>query len=304
MALPDYQSIMLPLLKFAGDKQEHSNREAIDHIAEFFKLTEEDRKELLTSGQQYVIDNRTAWARTYLRAAGLLIATKRSHFKITDIGLQVLQKNPPMINIKFLNQFPQFVEFRTVRKEKDNYEEQEEVGANLSQTPQELLEYGYQKITNDLAQEILASIKLCTPRFFEKLVVELLLKMGYGGSLKDAGKAVGQSGDGGIDGIIKEDKLGLDVIYIQAKRWEGIVGRPEIHKFVGALVGQRAKKGVFITTSGFTKEAQEYAKTIEQKVILIDGGTLTLLMIENDIGVSKIISYDVKKIDSDYFVEE
>jgi restriction system protein len=304
MANPDYQSIMLPLLKFAGDKQEHSNREAIDHIAQFFKLTEEDRKELLSSGQQYVIDNRTAWARTYLRAAGLLVTTKRSHFKITDLGFQVLQNNPPMINIKFLNQFPQFIEFRTVRKEKDNNEEPEEITTNLSQTPQELLEYGYQKITNDLAQEILSLVKSCSPRFFEKLVVELLLKMGYGGSLKDAGKAVGQSGDGGIDGIIKEDKLGLDVIYIQAKRWEGVVGRPEIHKFVGALVGQRAKKGVFITTSGFTKEAKEYAKTIEQKVILIDGEMLTLLMTENDIGVSKVISYDIKKIDSDYFVEE
>ncbi|MEK7528213.1 MAG: restriction endonuclease [Patescibacteria group bacterium] len=304
MAIPDFQSIMLPLLQFAGDKKEHSIGEAISYIADFFKSTGEERKELLPSGQQYVIDNRTGWSRTYLKKAGLIETPKRGYFKITDLGLEVLSKNPPAINVKFLEQFPKFIEFRTAHKEKDNNEEQEEVVANSSQTPQELLEYGYQKITNDLAQEILNLVKSCSPRFFEKLVVELLLKMGYGGSLKAAGKAVGQSGDGGIDGIIKEDKLGLDVIYIQAKRWEGVVGRPEIHKFVGALVGQRAKKGVFITTSGFTKDAQEYAKTIEQKVILIDGEMLTLLMTENDIGVSKVISYDVKKIDSDYFVEE
>jgi len=304
MALPDYQSIMLPLLKFAGDKQEHSSREAISHIAELFKLSEEDRKELLPSGQQYVIDNRTGWARTYLKKAGLLETPKRSYFRITALGLQVLQKNPPEINVKFLEQFPQFIEFRTVRKEKDNHEELEESEVNVSQTPQELLEYGYQKITNDLAQEILGFVKQCTPHFFEKLVVELLLKMGYGGSLKDAGKAVGQSGDGGIDGIIKEDKLGLDVIYIQAKRWDGVVGSKEIRNFVGSLVGQKANKGVFITTSGFTKDALEYVKTITHKVILIDGEMLTRLMIENDIGVSKVISYDVKKIDSDYFVDE
>lgn len=304
MANPDFQSIMLPFLKLASDKQEHSIREAIDHIASLFKLTDEDRKELLPSGQQYVIDNRTGWARTYLKKAGLIETTKRGYFRMTDLGLKVLQKNPPEINVKFLEQFPGFIEFRTVHKEKESHEELAEIGENTSQTPQELLEYGYQKITNGLAQEILDLAKSCSPRFFEKLVVELLLKMGYGGSLKDAGKAVGQSGDGGIDGIIKEDKLGLDVIYIQAKRWEGSVGSKEIRNFVGSLVGQKANKGVFITTSSFTKDALEYVKTITHKVILIDGEMLTRLMIENDIGVSKVISYDVKKIDSDYFVED
>lgn len=304
MANPNFRTIMLPFLKFAGDKQEHSIRDAIEHLSILFKLSEEDIKELLPSGQQYVIDNRTGWARTYLKKAGLIETTKRGYFRITDLGLEVLQRNPPEINVKFLEQFPQFIEFRTVRKEKDNHEEPEEIAVNSSQTPQELLEYGYQKITNDLAQEILSLVKSCSPRFFEKLVVELLLKMGYGGSLKDAGKAVGQSGDGGIDGIIKEDKLGLDVIYIQAKRWEGVVGSKEIRNFVGSLVGQKANKGVFITTSGFTKDTLEYVKTITHKVILIDGEMLTRLMIENDIGVSKVISYDVKKIDFDYFVEE
>lgn len=303
MTIPDYQSIMLPLLKYAGDNQEHSIREAIEHIADIFKLTEEDKKEVLPSGSQYVIDNRVGWARTYLKKAGLLESPKRSYFKITSLGLDVLKKNPAEINVKFLEQFPLFIEFRNTKKEKDENEDHE-VETGSTQTPQELLEYGYQKIKKDLSQELLGYVKQSSPRFFERLVVELLLSMGYGGSRKDAGQAIGQSGDGGIDGIIKEDKLGLDVIYLQAKRWENVVGSKEIRNFVGSLVGQKANKGVFITTSGFTKDALEYVKTITHKVILIDGEMLTKLMIENNIGVSKVISYDIKKIDSDYFVEE
>jgi len=301
MPIPDYQSMMLPLLKFAGDKKEHSIREAIEHIANIFNLSEEERREVLPSGQQYIIDNRVGWARTYLKKAGLLESTKRSYFKITDLGLEVLQKNPKEINVKFLEQFPQFIEFRNLRKEKDEDEREEE---NLTQTPQELLEYGYQRIKKDLASELLNFVKKSSPRFFEKLVVNLLIKMGYGGSLKDAGEAIGQSGDGGIDGIIKEDKLGLDIIYIQAKRWENVVGSKEVRNFVGSLVGRHANKGIFITTSSFTRDALDYVKTIPQKVILIDGETLAHLMIENDVGVSKITSYDIKKIDSDYFEEE
>ncbi len=303
MTIPDYQSIMLPLLKFAGDNQEHTIREAIDYIADTFKLTEQDRKEVLPSGSQYIIDNRVGWARTYLKKAGLLETPKRSYFKITDLGLDILKKNLSEINIKFLAQFPLFIEFRSTKKEKDEHEEQE-AETSSTQTPQELLEYGYQKIKKDLSQELLGFVKQSSPRFFERLVVELLLSMGYGGSRKDAGQAIGQSGDGGIDGIIKEDKLGLDVIYLQAKRWEGVVGSKEIRNFVGSLVGQKANKGVFITTSGFTKDALEYVKSITHKVILIDGEMLTQLMIENNIGVSKVISYDIKKIDSDYFIEE
>jgi len=303
MAIPDYQTIMLPLLKIAEDGQEHSIREAIDGVSDFFKLSAQERKEVLPSGQQYIIDNRVGWARTYLKKAGLLESPRRSYFEITNLGRSVLKKNPSGINIKFLEQFPLFIEFRNTKKERGEHEERE-VESSSSQTPQELLEYGYQKIRKDLAQELLSFVKQSSPRFFEKLVVELLLAMGYGGSRKDAGQAIGQSGDGGIDGIIKEDKLGLDVIYLQAKRWEGVVGSKEIRNFVGSLVGQKANKGVFITTSGFTKDALEYVKTITHKVILIDGEMLTQLMTENDIGVSKVISYDVKKIDSDYFVED
>jgi restriction system protein len=301
MPMPDYQSIMLPLLKFAGDKKEHSIREAIEHIANIFNLSEEERREVLPSGQQYIIDNRVGWARTYLKKAGLLESTKRSYFKITDLGLEVLQKNPKEINVRFLEQFPQFIEFRNLRKEKGEEEKEEE---NLTQTPQELLEYGYQRIKKDLASELLNFVKKSSPRFFEKLVVELLIKMGYGGSLKDAGKVSGKPGDGGIDGIIKEDKLGLDIIYIQAKRWENDVGSKEVRNFVGSLAGHHANKGVFITTSSFTRDALDYVKTIPHKVILIDGETLAQLMIENDVGVSKITSYDIKKVDSDYFEEE
>ncbi|TSC96279.1 MAG: restriction endonuclease [Candidatus Berkelbacteria bacterium Licking1014_2] len=303
MTIPDYQTIMLPLLKLAGDKKEHSTREAIDSIADLFKLSDEQKKEVLPSGKSYIIDNRVGWARTYLKKAGLLEDTRRSHFRITEEGLEALAKSPTEINIKFLQQFPGFNEFR---KKKDDEEDGQEqiIQEDSSQTPQELLEYGYQKIKRDLAQELLESVKKVSPRFFEQLVVELLLKMGYGGSLKDAGKAIGQSGDGGIDGIIKEDKLGLDVIYIQAKRWENVVGSKEIRNFVGSLVGQKANKGVFITTSGFTKDALEYVKTITHKVILIDGEMLAQLMIENNVGVSGVISYEVKKIDSDYFIEE
>lgn len=303
MAIPDFQSIMLPFLKFAGDNQEHSIREAINYISDFFKLSENERKEVLPSGQQHIIDNRVGWARTYMKKAGLLNTPKRSFFKVTDLGLDVLKKNPSEINVKFLGQFSQFIEFRNAKKEKDEHDE-EEIENGSSQTPQELLEYGYQKIQKDLSQELLEFVKQSSPYFFEKLVVELLLAMGYGGSRKDAGQAIGQSGDGGIDGIIKEDKLGLDVIYLQAKRWENIVGSKEIRNFVGSLVGQKANKGVFITTSGFTKDALEYVKTITHKVILIDSEMLTQLMIENNIGVSNVISYDVKKIDSDYFIEE
>jgi restriction system protein len=301
MPIPDFQSIMLPLLVFAGDQKEHSKREATEHISNVFNLADAERKELLPSGRQYIIDNRVGWANTFLKKAGLLESPRRAVFRVTPQGLGVLEKQPEKIDVKFLEQFPEFLKFTKVSKD-DQAKEPDEKGTE--QTPQEALEYGYQKMRKDLAQDLLASVKQMSPRFFERLVVELLLAMGYGGSLADAGKAIGQAGDGGIDGIIKEDKLGLDAIYIQAKRWEGVVGRPEIHKFVGALAGRRANRGVFITTSSFTKEAAEYVTTIDAKVILIDGEMLAQLMIDHNIGVAGVASYDIKRIDSDYFTEE
>lgn len=303
MAIPDFQAIMLPLLKFIEDKEEHSTRETIDYISSLFNLTEEEKKEVLPSGKQPIIDNRVGWARTYLKKAGLLENPQRGIIKISELGLKILEQNPAEINKEFLEQFDDFKEFMTIKRE-GNDEEIQQLEVTTEQTPQEAIEYGFQKINKNLAQEILQLIMKCSPKFFEGIVVDLLLKMGYGGSRKDAGKSIGQTGDGGIDGIIKEDKLGLDIIYIQAKRWENTVGRPEIQRFAGALQGHRANKGIFITTGSFSKEARDYANSINTKIILIDGEILTRLMIEYNVGVSAIETYEVKKIDSDYFIEE
>lgn len=302
MAIPDYQTIMLPLLKFAGDKEEHSLRQATDILSQEFRLTENERKELLPSGQQEVFHNRVGWARTYLKKAGLLDSTRRGYFKITDRGIDVLQRNPPKIDVEFLEQFKEFKEFRALRHTKE--EEEREIRPALESTPEEALERAYQRLRDDLAGELLQQIKTISPSLFEKIVVELLVKMGYGGSRQDAGKAIGKTGDEGIDGIIKEDRLGLDIIYIQAKRWANVVGRPEVQKFAGALQGQRARKGILITTSAFSQEAYDYASRIESKIILINGERLAQLMIDNNLGVSSIATYEIKRIDSDYFTEE
>jgi len=302
MAIPDYQSIMLPLLKFLGDKKEHYLRDAIDYLFKIFGLTDEEYKELLPSGQQAVFDNRVGWARTYLKKAGLVESTKRAYFKITNRGLKVLKDNPKEINVKFLEQFPEFIKFRSIRRKKDTKPNEKEILIN--QTPEETIESVYQVMKEGLAAELLQNIKRSSPAFFEKLVLDLLVKMGYGGTRKDAGQAIGRSGDGGIDGIIKEDRLGLDILYIQAKRWENPVGRPEIQKFAGALQGKRAKKGIFITTSSFTKEAEDYVSRIDSKIVLIDGNLLTQFMIDQNVGVSQISSYEIKRIDMDYFTEQ
>lgn len=299
MAIPDFQTIMLPLLEFLSDRKEHSLREAIEYLADEFNLSDEERKELLPSGQQFTFDNRVGWARTYMKQAGLIETTKRAYFKISERGLQVLKEKPDAINVKYLERFPEFIEFRKRRKVK-----KEEKTVSDESPPEELIESAYQSLRDDLAAELLQNVKNCSPSFFEKLVVDLLVKMGYGGTRKDAGQAVGKTGDGGIDGIIKEDRLGLDIVYIQAKRWENTVGRPEIQKFAGALQGMKAKKGIFITTSNFSKDAEKYVQDIESKIVLIDGETLANLMIDNNIGVSPSASYEIKKIDLDYFTED
>jgi restriction system protein len=306
MSIPDFQSIMLPLLQYAGDGKEHSLRDAITFLADVFNLSDEERKELLSSGQQAVFDNRVGWARTHLKKAGLLESPKRGFFQITDRGKEILKQNHPEINVKFLNQFPEFIEFRTTKKDNDKSESELIEDLEISETtPQESIEFGYQKIRKELELELLNRVKGCSPDFFERLVVDLLVKMGYGGSRRDAGRAIGKAGDGGIDGIIKEDKLGLDIVYIQAKRWDNtVVGRPEIQKFVGALHGQRARKGVFITTSKFSQDAREYVSIIDSKIVLIDGQELAQLMIDNHVGVSTVSIYEIKKIDSDYFTDE
>lgn len=292
---------MLPLLKFASDRKEHSVGEAEEFLGREFNLTREELETLLPSGRAFVFSNRVGWARTYLKKADLLNYPRRGFLQITSRGLEVINKNPSRIDNNFLKQFPEFVEF--IQAHRDDKEGLESLALKTEQTPEEALEFGYQKLHQNLTEDLLIKIKEMPPRFFERLVVDVLIKMGYGGSLEDAGKVIGQSGDGGIDGIINEDKLGLDVIYVQAKRWEGVVGRPEIMKFVGALQGKRARKGVFITTSTFTTEARHYAQNLDAKIVLIDGYELASLMIEMGVGVSDIAVYNVKKIDSDYFVE-
>jgi len=301
--IPDYQTIMLPLLEFAGDKKEHHIRETIDYLAEKFGLTAEERKMLLPSGRQPILDNRVGWARTYLVKAGLLYSPKRGYFKITERGLEVLKNPPTKIDNEYLSRFPEFIDFKT--KHKTRKEDEIKLLKKYDEsTPEDLIALGYQKLHHGLATELLEKIISCPPSFFEKLVVDLLVKMGYGGSREEAGKAVGKSGDEGIDGIIKEDKLGLDIVYIQAKRWTNPIGRPEIQKFVGALHGQRARKGIFITTSTFSQSAIDYVSKIDSKIILIDGEKLADLMIEYNVGVSTISSYEIKKIDLDYFMED
>ena len=299
MAIPDYQSIMLPLLRFATDGNEHSLREAIEGLSEQFGLTDAEKNELLPSGQQPRFNNRVAWARSYMSKAALLESTRRGHFRITQRGQEVLSKSPSEINVKFLEKFPEFVEFRAKHREPAEATESTET----LQTPGELLETAYQKLREDLSAELLKTVTECSPSFFERLVIDVLVKMCYGGSRKEAGKAIGRSGDEGIDGIINEDRLGLDVIYIQAKRWQATIGRPEIQKFAGALQGHRAKKGIFITTSDFSREAEDYVAKIDSKIVLIDGEQLAQLMIDHNVGVTSVTSYETKKIDSDYFIE-
>lgn len=308
MAIPDYQTLMLPLLRVAGDGQEHAMRDTIERLAAAFHLTDAERNELLPSGQQPTFDNRAHWARTYLKQAGLVESPRRGYFKITPRGREVLGKAPARIDVDFLSQFPEFLQFRSRRGTPEKPAPQVQAkGTPTSErtdTPEEAVEAAYRDLRDTLARELIQQVKSCSPAFFERLVVDLLVKMGYGGTRKDAGQAIGRSGDGGIDGIIKEDRLGLDIVYVQAKRWETSVGRPEIQKFAGALQGQRARKGIFITTSEFSREAEEFVRTIDSKIILIDGADLAQFMIDYNVGVTPSATYDLKRIDADFFLED
>jgi restriction system protein len=302
MAVPDFQSFFKPLLEIASDHKEHSMKDARVFISNKMQLSEEDLSELLPSGTQTKFDNRVAWAKSYFVQAKVLESSRRGYFKITERGIDLLKQGHERIDVKILNQYPEFIEFHTSKSEKQNNNSHEIEIQDV--TPEETLQNAYQSIRNDLANNILNIIKTNSPKFFENLVIDLMISLGYGGSRQDAGRSIGQSGDEGIDGIIKEDKLGLDVIYIQAKRWDGTVGRPEIQKFVGALHGKRAKKGVFITTGKFSNDAITYVENIDPKVILIDGKMLSEFMIDHNLGVSTTVTYYIKRIDSDYFEEE
>lgn len=304
MTVPDFQTLMLPFLRYAQNESELSTREVVPFLVEYYNLSEEEATELIPSGYQTKLSNRVSWIFVHLQRAGLIEKTRRGFYKITARGLELLKQNPERIDLKTLKQFPEYVEFKKIKRVKKPNEDSINNESEILKTPEELLDESYQTIRSNLANEIIEKIKSCSPNFFEYLVVDLLVKMGYGGTREDAGERLGRSGDGGIDGIIKEDRLGLDIIYLQAKRWEGVIGRPEIHKFAGALQGQRARKGVFITTSGFTKEAREYVSLIDSKIILIDGEELAELMIDYNVGVSNAAIYEIKKVDSDYFIED
>jgi len=298
--IPDFQTIMLPLLKTFQDGEEKTSKELREKMVSYFNISIDEQKEKIPSGKQPLYYNRVAWAIAYLKMADLISSPLRAVYKITEEGKKVLENPPEKITINFLKQFDSFSKNRN--PEKDT--ELDDNNQIVEKTPDELIEIGYKQVKNELSLQILNQIKDCSPYFFEKLVLDLLIKMGYGGSEMANGEVTPKGSDEGIDGIIKEDKLGLDKIYIQAKKWENCVGRPEIQKFVGALQGKRAQKGIFITMSTFSKEALEYAENLDVAVILIDGKKLANYMIENELGVSLKQNYKIYNVDTDYFIEE
>ncbi|MGW8822903.1 restriction endonuclease [Paenibacillus lautus] len=304
MAVPRYQDFMYPFLKQLEDGEEYRLQDLYVLLADYFNLTEEDTAEKLPSGKQTLLVNRIGWARTYLNKAGLIMVVRRAVFKITEEGLKVV-KDPSLTRIDrmYLTKYENFNEFINNTSTTDR--KNTEVSIDEEQTPLELIDNNYNVLKNELQDLILYKISHCSPAFFERLIVDLIVTMGYGGSVNDAGKAIGKTGDEGIDGIIKEDVLGLDMIYLQAKRWkvESTVSRPDIQGFVGSLVGKKASKGIFITTAKFSKEARSYAESIDKRVILIDGKELTDLMFKYNVGVSDEEVYTIKKIDLDFFEE-
>jgi len=293
--IPGYQSIMLPLLEALSDGQDHRLRDLIGSLAQSFSLTKDEREQLLPSGRQAVFDNRVNWAKTYLGKAGLLMPVGRGVVRVSDSGRSVLAEQPSQLDSRYLTRFPKFQAFRSLSRKPTP------TPTTRSETPEEELEAIWQTLRDQTADDLLALVKAVTPTFFERLVVDVLVAMGYGGSRTDAAESVGRSGDGGIDGIIKEDKLGLDAIYVQAKRWDGVVGRPVVQAFAGSLEGARARKGVLITTSTFSTEADAYVKQIEKKIVLIDGQRLMRLMFEHGVGVTTSRTYEIMRVDSDYF---
>lgn len=301
MPVPDYQSFLLPVVQAVGDGAIHTNTEIREAAAQILHLSEADLKELLPSEMQTAFENRVGWAMTYLTKAGLLQRPKRAHYQITDRGREALSKTPTSLTTKYLRQFPEFVEFMS-KTHPGTSVATGGVGLVVSeQSPVDLIEAGYQTLRAELAEQIIEQVMACSPAFFERLVVDLLVAMGYGGSRADAGRAVGKSGDGGIDGIIKEDRLGLDAVYIQAKRWEGSVGSDRVMAFSGALDDHGANKGVLITTSHFTADAKAFAEKIQKRIVLIDGVRLAELMMDFGVGVTEEASYSIKRLDADYF---
>jgi restriction system protein len=302
MPIPDYQSVMLPLLRFVGDQQEHSLREAVNTLSDQFNLTVQERRVLLPNGQQPIFYNRVVWAQTFMYKAGLLAPTPRHHFRITRRGFEVLKRNPAKIDVKFLDQFKEFREFRELRR--DKAADKKKVAVEPEQTPQQSMERAYRNFRDKTVKELLHYVKGSSLSLFSKILVELLTRMGYGGGRKDFIKTIGKMGNERIGLIVKEDPLGFDVIYIQARTGDKPVGQAEMERFVGCLQRQRARKGIFVTTSSFSKEAFEYAVRIPGHIVLIHGDLLAQYMIDYDIGVSTLFTYEIKKADSGYFTKQ
>jgi restriction system protein len=311
MPVPDFQTLMLPVLQEYADGKERVSREVRDKVATRLKLSAEDIAETLPTSPQTRLANRVAWAHSYLKQAGLLESPRRGHYQVTERGRQVLAAPPPRIDIHFLERYPDFQEFRARKGTRSDLASEGLPidGAvapdhEMVLTPDEQVRAGAALVNENLAAQLLERVKQASPTFFENLVVDLLVAMGYGGTHEDAAKVVGRSGDGGIDGVIKEDRLGLESIYVQAKRWEASVGRPVIQQFAGALAGHHARKGVVMTTSMFSGEALAYAKTLQTTIVLIDGKQLADLMIEFGVGVNDVETIRLKRVDEDYFAEE
>ncbi len=304
MPIPDFQSLMLPVLKAAA-QGEVKLSDVTAKVSLDFRLTDEETEQLLPSGRLTTISNRTGWAKTYLAKAGLIETTRRGYFRVTDRGREVLAGNPALIDISFLSQFPEFQEFRK-GEHADEPAGSEQVRAALegsNQTPDELLRDTHREIERNLRAELLDRVLAATPAFFERLIVGLLMAMGYGGSRDDAGRAIGKSGDGGLDGVIDQDPLGLDRVYIQAKRYkrDSPVAEPDIRGFAGSLESVKATKGVFVTTSYFTAPAAAFAEKIARRIVLIDGDQLARLMVRYDVGVRVEETLHLKKTDEDFF---
>jgi len=314
MPIPDFQTMMLPYLQVINDGQEHNLQDVINQLAEHYHLTIEERYRRSPNSPNIIFNNKVGWTNLHLKKAGLVESPRRGIVKITEEGLRVLEQNPPRVDMRYLlDRYPPYVQFRTASRQTPVEIETivipegptPQVGGIIL-TPTEAMDQSYQEIRNNLANDLLEQIMICSPQFFEKMVIHLLISMGYGGSNREAGQAIGQSHDGGIDGIINEDKLGLDVIYIQAKRWisDRNVGATDVRSFVGSLAERHANKGIFITTSDFTNEAYNTVRGIAHKVVLINGYNLTQLMIDHGVGVTEITSYSIKRVDTDYFTEE
>ncbi|CAA9550600.1 MAG: Mrr restriction system protein [uncultured Thermomicrobiales bacterium] len=306
MAIPDFQTLMRPLLAALVDGRERSIHQLRDQLAEEFRLTEAERAEMLPSGRQARFDNRVHWSASHLAQAALVERPSRARVRITARGSEALGLAPSRIDMGFLERYPEFQAFRQRGRKGGSRKTTTPppvIDPSAGDTPQESIETGYALLRSALVGQIREKLTTCSPKFFEQLVLDVLVAMGYGGSRQDAAQAVGRSGDGGIDGIIKEDRLGLDVVYVQAKRWAGPVPEPQVREFAGSLDPHRARKGVFITASTFTIGARAYVDKIEKRIVLIDGAELAELMIDHGVGVANVETYVVKRVDADYFEE-